>query len=136
MAKLIIWCNGRPAINGYSIREFKWSVVYNKMVYEGREFEDHEFNGKWEKAFRNNQDLLPQVEVVQVNSAPVKTVEVVRDSQKTLDHVTALELRVKELESIPAASAHTEPTVEEAQALLFKKAPHMLRKSASKMVEI
>lgn len=65
MSKLIIWVTGRPSLDGYAKREFKWSELHKKFVYEGKEFLPTEFNAKWEKAFRNNMDLQPQVMVIE-----------------------------------------------------------------------
>ncbi len=74
MSKLIIWVTGRPSLDGYAKREFKWSELHKKFIYEGKEIAPAEFNAKWEKAFRNNGDLFPQVWVVDaIADAPPTT---------------------------------------------------------------
>ena len=64
MAKLIIYVSGQPSLNGYRIREFKWSEPHRKYIYLGQEIEENEFNALMEKAARNNADLHPKVMVI------------------------------------------------------------------------
>ena len=64
MAKLIIYVSGKPSLNGFRIREFKWSEPHRKHIYLGREIEEQEFNALIEKAWRNNSDLHPKVMVI------------------------------------------------------------------------
>lgn len=64
MSKLIIWVSGRPNLDGYKKREFVWNEQHRAFIYEGREFDAAEFNEKFDKAWRNNQDLAPRARVV------------------------------------------------------------------------
>src|SRR5260221_496246 len=77
MAKLIICCAGRPALNGHKRRIFLWSVEHNAFVHEGRELTEAELNTQVEAVFKKNWDLRPFVKVARLSdgaeaSAPVE----------------------------------------------------------------
>lgn len=74
MSKLLIYVAGRPATNGYHIREFKWSEPHKKFIYLGREIEDYEFNALFEKAWKNNADLTPKALSLATGPAPAAVV--------------------------------------------------------------
>lgn len=67
--KLIIWIPGKPSIHGHKRREFLWSPAHNCYLYEGKEVDPTAFNAKYEKAMKNNADLLPRVKVIQFEDA-------------------------------------------------------------------
>lgn len=68
MTKLIIWIPGKPLLNGYKRREFRWSEPHACYIYRGRELGPEEFNAEFDHAFKHNSDLQPRVRVV--DSAP------------------------------------------------------------------
>lgn len=68
--KLIIYVSGKPSLNGYRIREFKWSEKHRKHLYLGAEIEPEKFNALFEKAWRNNSDLDPKAMVIPILPAP------------------------------------------------------------------
>lgn len=70
MAKLIIWCPGRPAINGMKRRTFLWNTTYNCYVHENKVLTEQEFNSVVEAVFKKNQDLRPCARVVEFSEAP------------------------------------------------------------------
>lgn len=74
MFKLIIYVSGKPSLNGYRIREFKWSEAHKKHIYLGAEIEPEKFNALFEKAWRNNDDLSPKALVVPVVAVPAPEV--------------------------------------------------------------
>lgn len=70
MSKLIIWVPGKPLLYGYHRSEFKWSEPHQCYIYQGRVFEEKEFNGAADRALKNYADLFPSVKVVEF-SEPV-----------------------------------------------------------------
>jgi hypothetical protein len=109
MAKMIIWVTGRPSLDGYAKREFKWSELHRKFIYEGREFSPAEFNAKWEKAFQNNNDLQPQAWVTDSSAdAPA--------APKTVAPP-----------AVPPPPVFRPPTVDEAEAVMMRLAPERLK---------
>lgn len=69
---LIIYVSGKPSLNGFRIREFKWSEKHRKHIYLGSELPPERFNAYFEKAWRNNADLTPRVMVVPDESEATK----------------------------------------------------------------
>ncbi len=67
--KLIIWIPGKPNIHGHKRREFLWVPAFSCYLYEGKEIEPSAFNAKYEKAMKNNGDMLPRVKVIETASA-------------------------------------------------------------------
>jgi hypothetical protein len=100
--KLIIYLTGKPSLRGFKIREFVWSAPHGCYIYEGKEIEPAAFNEKYEKATRNNSDLLVRVKVTQ-NGDAVPT-------------------------PAPQPVALRELTVEDAEAILQRHAPERLKK--------
>jgi hypothetical protein len=115
MTKLIIWVSGRPSLNGYRIREFIWSESHKRFIYEGKEFAPEEFNAKFEKAFQNNQDLMPRAMVASVG--PVSQVVV-----KTTPP--------------PSPAAPRVFTLDEALEIVQRDAPERLKKKPGPKTEV
>lgn len=123
MFKLIIWVSGRPNLEGFKKREFVWNERHKAFIYEGKEFSPEEVNAKYEKAWFNNQDLMPRVRVVDIATVAVEPASAVRSVTVTT----------------PAPSAPI--TVEQAEEVLQRLAPERLkkkpgRKAATEMVEV
>lgn len=113
MAKLIIYVSGKPLMNGYKVREFQWSEVHRCYLYEGRELDAAEFNEKWEKAYRNNGDLLPRVRVTDAGNPPTPA-----PANPAPEPVAA-----PPPEPVPVP----EPTLDEAIAIVQRLAPDRLK---------
>ncbi len=132
-AKLIIWCPGRPALNGHKRRTFQWSVQHNCFVHEGKELTEQEFNAKAELVFKKNQDLRPCVRVVQYSdAAPVLAEETAAKIAELEAKVAAapvdLSARVTELEAkLAAVQPPAAVTLEQALAVVTSLAPHKLK---------
>ncbi len=75
MAKLLICCAGRPALNGHKRRTFLWSEEHKCFVHEGRELDEAEFNACSEAVFKKNRDLFPYAKVARLSdgSTPAAT---------------------------------------------------------------
>ena len=82
-AKLIIWCPGRPALNGHKRRSFQWNPDFNCFVHENKIMDEKEFNAVVESVFKRNSDLRPCVRVVEFSDgvalAPVATISTARE---------------------------------------------------------
>lgn len=105
MAKLIICVtSGKPHIYGFKRLDFIWSETHKCYIFQGKEFEEKEFNAVADRALRNYQDMLPTVRVI---SEPAKAPEP--------------EIPADDLRPI---------TVEEATLVLQREAPHLLHKEA------
>ncbi len=145
-AKLIIWCPGRPALNGHKRRTFQWSVQHNCFVHEGKELTEQEFNAKAELVFKKNQDLRPCVRVVQYSdAAPVLAEETAArvlelEAKITLLHARSavpvevanenaqLKAKVAELEAkLAAPPLPSVITLEQAWEVVHRLAPHKLK---------
>ena len=106
MSKLIIYVGGKPAINGFKRREFVWSDAHKCFIYGGTEIDERDFNAKCEKAFRNNQDLNPQVKVVAFSDEPTITVQPPSPPMPDVTTITvAREISLAEAESVVARLA-------------------------------
>ena len=114
MSKLIIYVDGKPSMNGYRIREFKWSDTHKCYIYNGQEFEDDAFNAAYAKSLRTNEDLRVRVRVValEVPSAPVQT--------------------AVQAQTFNVALPPHEVTWQEAEAVLRRVAPHRLKKKTGR----
>lgn len=64
MPKLIIYVSGRPLVQGYKLRQFKWSEVHKKYLFRATEYALEDFNKAYEEALRQEGDLNPRVMVV------------------------------------------------------------------------
>ena len=93
MAKLIIYVSGKPSLNGFRIREFKWSELHRKHIYLGQEIEDTAFNALFEKAWRNNTDLQPKGMVV--HQQELSDDQKVEHAEKVLEALRPDRLRKK-----------------------------------------
>ena len=62
--KLIIYCPGRPNMNGHARRRFLWNVEFNCYVYENKVLDERELNAVVDTVFKKNSDLRPCVRVV------------------------------------------------------------------------
>lgn len=82
MAKLIICCAGRPALNGHKRRTFLWNVEHNAFVHEGRELEERELNAVVEGVFKKNWDLRPYVKVARFSNGSNPSAAPVVDESK------------------------------------------------------
>jgi hypothetical protein len=82
MAKLIICCAGRPALNGHKRRTFLWSVEHNCFVHEGKELTEVELNAQVEAVFKKNWDLRPFVKVARFSDGTVEAAAPVEDGSK------------------------------------------------------
>jgi len=96
-AKLIIWCSGRPALNGHKRRSFLWNTEFNCYVHENKVLDEREFNAVVEAVFKKNSDLRPCVRVVGFSDgtaapAPVTTITAAREV--TLDEALAVVQRM------------------------------------------
>ena len=151
MAKLIICCAGRPALNGHKRRTFLWNVEHNCFVHEGRELTEAEFNAQSELVFKKNRDLFPYAKVARLSdgSTPATTPAEdphkakVADLQEKLAAARAdahaarnsanaavleLQAKVEKLESdanAPRASA----SLDEALEIVARLAPEKLKKT-------
>lgn len=81
MAKLIICCAGRPALNGHKRRTFLWNVEHNCFVHEGRELTEAEFNAQAELVFKKNRDLFPYAKVARLSDGSAPAAPVVDESK-------------------------------------------------------
>lgn len=155
MAKLIICCAGRPALNGHKRRTFLWSVEHNAFVHEGRELTETELNAQVEGVFKKNWDLRPFVKVARFSDgtaeAPVpvadETKAKIADLQEKLaiaradahtarnasnEAVLTLQAKVDALEAASVApSATVAPTLEQALEIVTRLAPERLRKTST-----
>jgi hypothetical protein len=134
MAKLIITVSGRLNVNGPKIREFRWCTTRNTYLYLGREFTAAEFNSAYEKAWRNNSDLMPKALVVDASpDAPVDTAQLT-ELQTAIGKERALvESLTAERDALAAKmSEPRELTLEEAEAFMVKHAPDRLKKKAGR----
>lgn len=103
-AKLIIWCPGRPVLNGSKRRTFHWNPTFNCYVHENRAFDEAEFNKIVEGVFKKNNDLRPCVRVVEFSEAPALT-------------------------PVATISGGAEVTLEAALEVVQRQAPERLRKT-------
>ena len=108
MSKLIIWVPGRPLINGPRRGKFEWSAKFECYIYEGRELDAADFNAKYPQAMKSAHESRPQVRVVE-------TVDV------------AVSAAIKAPATIATISVAREITVEEAEDVLQRLAPHRLK---------
>ena len=119
MSKLIIYLGGKPIVRGYKIRDFAWSEDHHLYLYMGKEYAPDEFNAAYAQAMKNHSDLGPLVKVV--GSAPVAPV---------------VPLAPPPIVSPVATIAPAgEVTVEMAEAVLFRLAPHRLKGKPLKAAE-
>ncbi len=103
MAKLILYVNGKPLLHGFHRHEFKWSQPLGCYIYEGKTLTESEFNAIADKVLRGYPDMNPSARIVEMSPtvpavAPVSTI-----------------------------SASREITVDEAEAVLKRLAPEMLK---------
>jgi hypothetical protein len=124
--KLIIWIPGKPMVHGFKRREYIWSVEHGCHIYLGREFSPEEFNSVVEKAIRNNMDMHPLVKVM-----PGATADAALRAQ-----ISKLEeqLNAHPVPEAPPAPVTTiaqgrEISLEEAEAVVFRLAPHKFKKA-------
>jgi hypothetical protein len=103
MPRLIIYLSGRPLTKGYKQGPFVWSETHQCYLYQGKEFQLHEFNGVATKALRDYADFGPSVRVVGLDEKP---------AQKP--------------------TAVQKVTVDEAEAVLRELAPEMLKKKTGR----
>lgn len=107
MSKLIIHVPGRPNLNGFRIREFVWSEAHKKHIYLGRELGLDEFNVLFDKAWKNNADLMPKAMVVGAAAPALPVVPVAT--------------------AIATITASREITADEAEAVLARLRPERLK---------
>ncbi len=110
MSKIIIYIDGRPLVQGFVQREFRWSDAHGCYLYESREYELAEFNAVYAECIRRNSDLAVRVRVLV--SEPVVSVTVCAAPAVPVP---------------PPISVTREITVEEAEAVMLKFAPHRVR---------
>lgn len=117
MSNLIIYVSGRLNLNGHRIREFKWSEVHKKHIYLGRELTPEEFNPLFEKAWKNNADLMPRVMVIGAAPAlpvtapaPVATITAAREITADEAEAVLARLRPERLKQKPGRK--TQPMIE------------------------
>jgi len=158
MAKLIICCAGRPALNGHKRRTFLWSVEHNCFVHEGRELTETELNAQVEGVFKKNWDLRPFVKVARFSDGTVEAAAPVEDATKAKiadlqeklaiaradahtarnarnETVLSLQAKVDALEAAAGAPIVAEapvaaPTLEQAIEVVQRLAPERLRKQS------
>lgn len=141
MAKLIICCAGRPALNGHKRRTFLWSVEHNAFVHEGRELTEIELNAQVEAVFKKNWDLRPFVKVARFSGgaeapAPVEdgAKAKIADLQEKLAiaradaHATRVEAGEAKVALVGPAPIAAVPTLEQALEIVTRLAPERLRK--------
>lgn len=64
MAKLIIFITGYPRIQGLKRGEFEWSEAHQCYLFQGREFDETNFNPAAEIALRRYAQMFPMVKVI------------------------------------------------------------------------
>lgn len=111
MAKLIICCAGRPALNGHKRRTFLWSVEHNCFVHEGRELTEAEFNAQAELVFKKNRDLFPYAKVARLSDGSSPAAPAVDDSKAKIADLQ---------EKLAAARADAHTARNEANAKLLE----------------
>lgn len=109
MSKIVIYLTGKPRSNGYQIREFKWVESLGLYLYDGREFAPAEFNAAFDKALKTNADLHFRVKFTDTAEG---------DAPEAV-----------------APTAH-EVTLEEAEAVVARLAPHRLKKKTGPKAEL
>lgn len=90
MAKLIICCKGNPAVRGYKLYEMLWNDERRLYVYQGREFDELEFNDVVEKALDRHKEFHPFVKVVSTSGKAVPQVITVSARQITAEEAEAV----------------------------------------------
>jgi len=108
MFKLIIWVPGRPLVNGPRRGKFEWSAPHQCYIYEGKEIEAAEFNAKYPAAIKSAHESRPQVRII---DAPEIAVSAAIEAPATIATLTVAR----------------EITIEEAEAVLTRLAPHRLK---------
>lgn len=130
-AKLIICCAGRPAVNGHKRRSFIWSDAHGCYVYESRELDEATFNSIAQEVMSKNQDMRCFAKVIGAGEAGAdpRVADLERklaEKQARLETVQA---------SLIAARSATEPTLEQAIALIEAQAPERLKKKPGRKLE-
>lgn len=133
MAKLIICCAGRPALNGHKRRTFLWSVEHNCFVHEGRELSETELNAQVEGVFKKNWDLRPFVKVARFSDGAVveaavadETKAKIADLQEKLA-IARAETHAARVEAKEAKDALAAPSLEAALEIVQRLAPDKLK---------
>lgn len=63
--KLIIYCGGNPVTHGHKRGEFLWSEIHQCYIWQGREYDESEFNSVVVKAMTDYRKYLqPLVKVL------------------------------------------------------------------------
>lgn len=127
MAKLIITTRGSVLVNGYRIRDFKWSEEHKAHIYLGREIDASEFNAVAAAAYKYCLDLDPRVRVVSAAApapAPVSSLEqaLALISEQAPEHLKSSDERAM--------------TADAAEEVLLRERPERLKKKSSKVLEI
>lgn len=146
MFNLIIWIGGKARIHGFKRREFTWHEARQLYLYGGREYTPQEFNAVYEKAMKNNADMLPRVSVVPALGAPSADapnagpsvaqgnamLARIADLEGNLAETKlSLEEAAGEIVRLREQAAPAAPTLAEAIAVVAKLAPERLKKSAA-----
>lgn len=109
MSKFVVCISGKPNIHGYKRGEFHWNETLKLYVYQKLIFDESQFNEVVAKALDRYHDMSPKVRVVEV---------------------AVSQQPVEDLDTPPIATitAAHEVTVEEAEAVMERLAPHRLKK--------
>jgi hypothetical protein len=124
-ASLIICCAGRPAINGPKRRTFLWVDKYGCFVHEGREMDETEFNTCVQSVMLRNKDLKCFAKVVSSDGAASVDPRIADLEKKLADKQARLEAVQA---SLIVARTATEPTLEQALAVVEALAPDRIKK--------
>lgn len=131
-AKLIIWCPGRPIVNGSKRRTFQWNPTYSCYVHENQVFDEKEFNAVVDGVFKKNADLRPCVRVVGfsdgVAATPDAALVSAAEHEKLKAKYKALQDRIAGT-PVATISGGAEITLEAAIEVVQRQAPERLRKT-------
>ncbi len=124
-AKLIICCAGRPAINGHKRRSFIWVDKHGCYVHEGRELDETPFNAVSQVIMAKNKDLRCFAKVVNGDGAASVDPRIAELEKKLADKQARIETLQASLVSV---RAQTEPTLDQAIAIVEAQAPDRIKK--------
>ena len=114
MPKFIICLTGKiPLTHGFKIHEFIWDEALQTYVFEGKSFTEHELNAKVDVAYKRYPTLVPHPRV------------------RCIDATSAA------IAETPIATITTarEITLDEAEAVMQREAPHRLKKKPGPIKE-